>query len=320
LDNLALELNKQLKQVNSIVYCNKKFQSEIPYRKNISLNDIGHLEFTTDDQESTANDQILERIATSPYFNPVNIPSVYLEVKSFHILTDNMIILCQDLTKNQLRIKVFNIKTNKLGNELVLNKSNFFFKVCADLSYFLTVDSTEDLFYEIILYDENLSMLTQRKMPQSEFRIIDTFLNHHLFVLLKEKGLKLTIFGPDLNEINTIPLENIEMYSDSTDFKINVIEFHLFVCQKFLFGTRINLINYSTAEFMWKIDLCYFFDRFYVDLKTNRILFFCDGHFYKYNMVEKKVICKMTFKDLDKCICHFDANRGGNVHILLPYF
>ena len=99
LDNFALELNRQLQQVNSLVFCNMKFHNEIPYRKNISLNDIGHLDFTNDDQESTANDKILECIQTSPYFNPVNMPSVYLEVKSFHILTDNMIALCLDFDR-----------------------------------------------------------------------------------------------------------------------------------------------------------------------------------------------------------------------------
>jgi len=318
IDNLTSELNKQLVDVNTLVHGNKRFFNEKPYSKNLSLNDIGHLEFENEDQPCSVEKKLLEQIQSSPYFNPINIPNVYLEVKSFHILTDTMIVVCHDLTAKKIRIKVFNIKNFKLGNELVLDKTKFFFRVCADYKYFLTIDSAE-ADYEITLYDERLKILTETKILPKEFIIIDAFLNHHLFVLIKDKTLRLKVYNSDLNEIKTMELDKIEMFQDTNDYKVNVIEFNLYVCSKFLFGTCINQFNYSTGEFLRKFDLFFFFDKFYVDLKTEHIFFFCDSHFFMFSIQKNKVISKMTCENLDKSICHFDSNRQGNVYILMPH-
>ena len=116
-------------------------------------------------------------------------------------------------------------------------------------------------------------------------------------------------------------LENIEKFNNTiNDYKIIVIDNHLFLSQKFIFGTRLNMINYTDGQFIWKIDFFYFFDKFFVDLKMERVVFYCDNHFYVYNMRSKKAVAKMTCKDLDKSLCVFDNNRDGQVYTLIPYW
>ncbi len=61
------------------------------------------------------------------------------------------------------------------------------------------------------------------------------------------------------------------------------------------------------------------FDKFYIDLKTEHVIFFCDNHFYMFSIEKNKVISKMTCENLDKSICHIDSNRQGNVYILMPH-
>lgn len=230
-----------------------------------------------------------------------------------------MIIVCREETTKLTRIKVFNLVNSKLKFDITLPGHQKLIKACSDLCYFLTVEATTDGLQEIILYDQNLTKLECAKFEDTG-RLIDVFLNRHLFILyMQDDGLKLKKYGPDLKEISSLSLTNIQQIKKSSQYKLCVINNKLFLSQKFLFGTRLNMIDISNGGLIWKIDICYFFDTFYVDLSRQRVLFFCNGKFFSYDMQLAKVVVKMGCQNLDKAVCVFDYNRNGEIYAMIPY-
>lgn len=320
LDKCIDTIKKDIEEAHQATFSNKEFHYEIPDRTNFHINDLGYLKYH-DIEVIDKTKETVDHISKSPYFKIQTSVDRVRSVKSFHILRESLMLVCQD-ERNKVQIIAFHLKSSMLKHEMTLATKKDLFLVCSNSDYLFTLDllCLESNSLELALYDTNLNILKKVLVTDAAFKPVIVQMNTELLVVSDEKVLTMRKFDLDLTETGSLPLNDVHKFNGSyKDLNMYVGDCYIFFKQKFLFGTRLSVYNGEGDECLLNVDLFYFFDKFFMDMSARRVVFFCDGKFSIYDMRLKKVVSKMDFQESDKCICEFDYKCGGEVYILYPY-
>lgn len=326
LENFIKTLKADLSTANLILFSNKKITYAIPERTNFHILDLGTLKFN-DCDELVANNVIKDFLGTSPYFSHITRKPNIFNIRSSHILSESLLLVCYD-TFNEITLKRFLLKNSHISyqyrflekkpeRKLLTGNNHQFFVTCACF---------ENGNFELILFDDQLRPKKKNQIagkgmePASIHLTVD-----NLFVVMASAQNKLTIrrFNMSLEQSTSdVELFGIQLMGKRTfdvkTFSTNGFKDLIFIKQKFLLGTRVTAVDLRTNEVMWRVDLNYFFDKYYVDCEHRQLLFFCQGMTFVYDIASRKYVSTMSFHQSEKCICEFDFFRDGEIYFITP--
>lgn len=167
----------------------------------------------------------------------------------------------------------------------------------------------KETFVKMSIFDGQLKMLESKQInfiDFSEKRIIDFCVeDNKVFILTTDKTFKcLTVYILNLSmdllnslELNPSGLLNMD---NVVFFKIYAKNDKIYVKQKTLFGSQINIINATDPTIFKTIYLSYNFSHFFVidfdqNLSDGKIVFFSNTKLYVYDIKSEKILMKTFF-------------------------
>ena len=326
MDNFIKTLKEDLKRANLILFSNKQITYEIPERSDFHILVLGSLKFN-DCAELEANNVIKDFLETSPYFHSITSKPIILKARSCHILFESLILVCYE-NLNEITLKRFHLKNSHISYEDSIRNPVPIDRYLTgnNQRFFVSCLSFEDGTYELNLYDELLKLKQFVSLGnKAGFKPISIHMNLDvLFVFMAgDSHLEIKSFNLDLKQTSSdVQLFGIQKLCNSFDtenFSTKGFGNFIFIKQKFLLGNRITIVDFQTNTVQWRVDLNYFFDKFYVDLVLKQVTFFCQGRIYVYDIQMNKYVKKMSFLDSDNGLCEFDYFRDGEIYFLTPY-
>ena len=316
IENFIRTLNTHLQESNEIIFSNTVLSYDVPKVLKLNMNELGQLTFS----ESKKSEQPISSSAflnSSPYFNMQPSTETDSKIKDFHLFKDNLIIVYEDASKH-FKLNLFQWESKDLKHVMKFPNIQLSFTTCSDLDFLLVCKSTDLNDWDLTQYDQNLIII--RKTIISGLKPIDFFLNKHLYFITEKPGLEIKIYNAELQETNSISLDNIRLYNENineSEFKLIMVHEHICLKHKTLYGTRLNFINPNNGQTTLQLDVCYFFSQFHFDIELKSLLFFCNATFYFHDVKLNKIVEKVNYPNLDNCLCVFDYSNNNEVYALM---
>ena len=137
-----------------------------------------------------------------------------------------------------------------------------------------------------------------------------------VFLLMVNFELKHTLvfaFNFSLDLLNSFYLDkNAFLRRNNTNLaylRVSHVENKLFIKQKSLYGTRLDIIDAISGIYLDKVVIDLQFDCFFVDPTAKYLNFMCEGKMYSYDLIGKKVLNISYLNNSDKMLDAFCVSK-----------
>ena len=289
---------------------------------------IGFLKFGKIQPEDQAGTKLLDiyesngdAISSAKYLSP--------ELTSMHVMEDSILLYY----KNKSRLEVFDgsgkmVKKVCIENKFVhvLNSSQTHLLVC-----YSEIDGGE---IRLAVFDSELKLLCDKSIeflvnPKSDDvdkkrrgkRPVKIFVeNTRVYLLLIDLDLRQPVvfaFNLAVDLLNSFYLDSSpcldEKFACNYDYLgLYHVNQKLFVKQKSLYGTRMDVLDSINGECLDKLVINYFFGDFFVDATSSHLNFMVDGKLYTYDLACKSIQSVSCLNNGDTFVGKFCVSRDAS--------
>ena len=336
IDNYEAVLKSYIDQFYESVYSNKFIHLNERYMKSAinklrkSQLNIGYLKFDKIEQAKELDTTlVLEDEDLDEH--EAELKDSFFELDSIHIMDDQLIVFyrSKNISDNFSKLDIFDGSGNLLKKILIKEKRVYALKTSQAYLVICYTDISDEI--KIAVFDAELELLCTKSIeylvnPDNDEKSTQGKLPAQLFV--ENKRFYLLVVNPDLRQpivfvFNlTIDLMNSFYFEENQflDLKYQnnfgyLSLFHannkLFLKQKSLYGSRLDMIDSIKGDFLDRLVINYFFDCFYIDSTASYLNFILEGRIYTYDLINKSMLNISYLNNYGMFLDKFCVNSNG---------
>jgi len=236
------------------------------------------------------------------------IKSVYTINSKYHQSNENCFIVFYECFKERdtfiyYKLKLFD-KHGTMKRELTIRDKHVF-TMNTDSNYLIVcykVIHSEQI--EMAMFDNEFNLIHNRPIDLLVFSTIhsvplDLFINDSQIFLLSSNMStncwQIAAFDYSFVLLNVYEIKNIQSDLDDLNYtKLFVTSENIFLKQKVLFGTKIDVLKLNSGEIEKELLIYYYFDLFYVEKSMNsnyfKVIFMSNGKIHTFDTLNNSIL------------------------------